>query len=484
MFSWRQWHRQKLHASVFIAFLSSGIIAGVAISPLLGLWFAGFSWVVLVIVLAGACVIWRRAWLVIIAVGAGLLLGLWRGDGQLLKIDGYKPYVNRNIHLTGTVIEDVGEGKHGDTQVELGNIRINDRHMPEKVWVSLHTKTILKRSDTMTLEGKLQPGFGSFAASMNYGKLISHKEGDDAARDVRDWFTKVIRKVIAEPEASLGLGFVVGQRSSLPVELDQQLQIVGLTHIVVASGYNLTVLVRLARRLFSRVSKYLTAASSFAMIGGFILVTGLSPSMSRAGLVAGLSLAAWYYGRALSPFVLLPLVSAISLLANPSYIWGDVGWFLSFAAFGGVMIIAPLVQDYFFDARKPGFIRQVLGETVAALLVTAPIIMLVFGQYSVYALLANLLVVPVIPYVMLAVFSAGLASVVLPLAGPLASLPAAGLLHYVTGVVQWIANLPDAQSEVTLSGFGLGLYYALVALACWYMWAKTKHNFRNDNLIE
>ena len=336
----------------------------------------------------------------------------------------------------------------------------------------------------MQVEGVLKPGFGSFAASMSYASVVGVTKGIDEARDFRDWFSANIKKVIAEPESSLGIGFLVGQRSSLPDELDEQLRVVGLTHIVVASGYNLTILVRLARKLFRRVSKYLTALSGSLLIVGFILVTGFSPSMSRAGLVTGLSLAAWYYGRKVSPFVLLPLVAAITLLINPSYAWGDIGWYLSFSAFGGVMILAPLLQHYFFGPKKPGFFRQVLGETMAALLVTAPIIMLIFGQYSPYALLSNLLVVPLIPYIMLAVFAAGLASAFVPALSLVASLPSSGLLQYVTSVVQWIAGLPGAQTELNIGVAGLSFYYFCLGLTSFYLWRKTKHNFLGDNLVE
>lgn len=483
MFSWRYVALRKFHSSVFIAFTALGFIFGIVLSLVSPQELLNVSWLVLVAILLLISFIWQRAWLVILAMFAGLLLGLWRGDTQLARIHGYQQYVGRTITMAGTVSEDVAEGKHGDIQVELSQVRINNRALPEKVWLSLHAKTILKRSDKLTVSGKLKPGFGSFAASMNFAKVVKVSKGIDQARDIRDWFAGIITKVIGQPQAGLGLGFLVGQRSSLPVELDDQLRIVGLTHIVVASGYNLTILVRLARRLLAGVSKYLTAASSCLMIAGFMLVTGFSPSMSRAGLVAVLSLAAWYYGRKISPFVLLPLVAALTLMVNPSFAWGDVGWYLSFAAFGGVMIAAPLMQQYFFGKAKPSFIRQILGETIAALLVTAPIIMFVFGQYSPYAIISNLLVVPTIPYIMLAVFLTGVISLALPILALPISLPAVGLLHYVTTIVQWIASLPGAKIEVTLSPLGMVLYYLLLCLIGFYMWFKTKHTFRDDNII-
>ena len=111
-------------------------------------------------------------------------------------------------------------------------------------------------------------------------------------------------------------------------------------------------------------------------------MTGASPSMVRAGLVTGLSLLAWYVGRKFHPVVLLGLVSAMTVLWNPNYAWGDMGWMLSFAAFAGVIIVAPIMSAYFFSADKVSSVAQILLETLAAQLVTAPIIMVAFGQFK------------------------------------------------------------------------------------------------------
>ncbi len=462
MFSWRTAAAQKLHQSSLIAFMATGMIAGTISSLFVSYDFSHPSWLAAALVLS-TVVFWRRnRWLSLCILAAGMLIGLWRGDSQLLRIEAYRPYLHHQVRLAGTINEDVAEGKHGAIQVQLRDIQIDGRHLPEKVWLNLRSTHKLKRSDKIEIDGTLKPGFGSFAASMSYAKIVNYRKGIDEARDIRDNFSRGVKRAISEPEASLGLGFLIGEGAVLPLEIDQQLRVAGLTHIVVASGYNLTILVRLARRLLTRVSKYLTAAFGFCMIGGFTLVTGLSPSMSRAGLVASLSLLAWYYGRKVSPFILLPFVAAITLLVNPSFAWGDIGWYLSFAAFAGVMILAPLLQDYFFGENKPGFVRQVLGETIAALAATAPIILLVFGQYSSYALLSNLLVVPLIPCIMLGVFLTGMTSLFLPFLASVASFMTTGLLHYVTSVVGWVASLPDAQVEAHIPAFGLALYYLLL----------------------
>jgi competence protein ComEC len=408
MYYLKTWFQAPIHTSFQIMWLSLAIIFGVIISNYIGQYFLNFSWLIFATILLVFCFIKAKRWVVFLIIISGLTFGLWRGGNLLNELSVYRKIVGKTTIVSVSVAEDVVSGKRGDKQVVLKDIKIDKQKIPGKIWISLLTKNKIKRSDEIKVEGIIKNGFGPYAASINSASLKQIYIGSDAARDARDKFAMRVREGIKEPESSLGIGFLVGQRSTLPEDFDQALRVAGLTHIIVASGYNLTVLLRLSKRLFEKISKYLTALSSGGLIIGFIFVTGLSPSMSRAGLVAGLSLLAWYYGRKFNPFVLLSFVAGVSVIANPNYIWGDVGWYLSFAAFLGVMIISPLLNNYFFGPEKPKFFRQIIFETVSALIMTIPIVLLIFQQYSTYALLANILVVPLIPVVMLLVFIAGI----------------------------------------------------------------------------
>lgn len=303
-------------------------------------------------------------------------------------------------------------------------------------------------------------------------------------REVRDWFAEGVRVAIAEPEASLGIGFLVGQRSTLPEELDNQLKLLGLTHIVVASGYNLTILVRFTRRGLAKHSKYLATMAAGCMICAFVLVTGFSPSMSRAALVTGLSLLAWYFGRRAHPLVILSFSAAITAIINPAFVWGDIGWYLSFTAFAGVMILAPLLKRYFWGEKQPRAVTQIIVETFSAQLTTLPIIALVFGQYSLLALPANALILPLVPLAMLLTFFAGLAGVILPIIAPLIGWPASFVLGYMTTVVDKLAAVPGAANEVTFSVLAMPLSYLLLIGLCIILWRKTGYNFRSESIVD
>jgi competence protein ComEC len=355
------------------------------------------------------------------------------------------------------------------------------------VWASSAYRIQVKRSDVIRLYGKLKPGFGSFAASMSYADVqsISHADKKDFGLKIRDWFAADIRRIIPEPQASLGIGYLLGQRSALPQDLDTDFKIVGLTHAVVASGYNLTILVAFAIRRLNKTSKYLTALSAALLSGSFLCVAGFSPSMTRAGLVTGLSLVAWYYGRTIHPLVILPFAAAITVLMKPEYAWGDIGWALSFAAFAGVLVIAPLLHRCFWGDKKPGAMREIFIGTMSAQLATLPIMVFAFGQYSPYALIANVLVLPLVPVIMMLTFLSGIFGLFLPVGfAHIFAWPDILMLRYSTATVQYIANLPGAAATTSLTAPKFAGAYVIVFALTYILWRKTHYNFRLENIVE
>ena len=317
-----------------VAALCYGAVIGVAAAQ--WIWADIPGWIAGLAALAIFAVIIKtpQRYMIVLAVAAGACVGLARGSGDQAQLTAYEPLIGRQVVLSGTVKDDADVASGGGLRLQIIDVTLGERSLPGQIWVTIAKPGNIKRGDRLRLSGTLRAGFGNYAASLARASVLKIKRvpGGDPALELRDGFAAQVRRAIREPEASLGIGFLLGKKSELPPQLLEALKIAGLTHIIVASGYNLTILVRLARRLFAKVSKFLAMFASAGLIGGFMAVTGLSPSMTRAGLVTGLSLWAWYYGRKFHPVVLLGVALTITTLWNPSYAWGDVGWQLSFAA--------------------------------------------------------------------------------------------------------------------------------------------------------
>jgi competence protein ComEC len=277
--------RRRPHISWLIAIVCLALLMGVFLAqysrPSM---FSAFVWcgsgIVLVVV-----TLWRRyVYLIPLLIIGGLMIGLWRGSVQKVELSDVQQLYGGVAVLSGNVREDVDTDSAGQLVIRLDTLKVRGRSIQGALWVSVGGGIDIKRGDVISVEGKVGKGFGSFAGTMYRATItaVERPQPGDVARVARDWFADGVRLAIPNPEASLGIGYLVGQKRALPADLVLALQIAGLTHVVVASGYNLTILVRLARRLFVRVSKYLAALSAGVMIICFIAVTGMSPSMSRA----------------------------------------------------------------------------------------------------------------------------------------------------------------------------------------------------------
>ncbi len=475
---------RRLHISWFIgwgclSFLCGvGLVSGVDCQIFQSPWLLCLAFTIFLVSL-----IFKYVWMILFVCTAGCMIGLWRGSLLRTELTAYQPYYNSVVNVRGRVSQDPSFGSQGDQRLNITNVTINNSALAGEVWVSAG-KADIKRGDTVTAHGKFGEGFGTLAGTMYRAQIVEvvRPNPGDIARRVRDWFAEGVRRAIPDPQVSLGLGYLVGQKTALPKELEADIKAVGLTHAVVASGYNLTILVVFSRRLFLRISKYTATVASIVLIMAFMLVTGLSPSMSRAGLVASLGLLVWYYGRAMHPFVLLSFAAAVTVMVQPSYVWGDLGWYLSFTSFIGVIVLAPLVHHYFWGvAKKPGILRDLIISTLCAQIVTTPIILLSFGLFAVYALPANLLVLPLVPLAMLGTFIAGIVGLVAPAMAPIFGFPTYAVLKYSTTVIERIAHLPHAQIELTFNPPVMIASYIGIGIAITYLKRRTHHDFRDPD---
>jgi competence protein ComEC len=129
-------------------------------------------------------------------------------------------------------------------------------------------------------------------------------------------------------------------------------------------------------------------------------------------------------------------------------------------------------------------VRQILGETISAHIVTLPILVLAFGLFSNVAIVANLLVLPFVPLAMLLTFVAGIGALVVPSLASLIGLPAQWLLTYMTTIIHYFANLSWAQTVLTIAPWMVVVAYVAIVGLCVYLWRATKYNLRDANMVE
>jgi competence protein ComEC len=330
------------------------------------------------------------------------------------------------------------------------------------------------KGDKVQAEGKLYLTRGSKQAGLSFAQLEVLEPDHSRVQSIKREFEAGMQSALPEPLASFALGLLIGQRSTLPQKVSDQLSAVGLTHIVAVSGYNLTIIVLAVTKVLKKRSKYQIMVCSLLLIGSFLLFTGLSASIVRAALVSVVGLVAWYYGRQIRPLLLILLAAALTGGWYPLYAWSDIGWYLSFLAFFGVLILGPLITRRLYKDKQPSFMTALVIETLSAQIMTVPLIMYIFGQYSVVALVANILVVPLVPLAMLLTLVAGLGGMLLPQIAGWLALPARLLLTYMLDVVALFSRIPFAVAHPQINVAAMIALYATAVFFCVVLWFKTK----------
>jgi competence protein ComEC len=462
------WRKRELQ----IAALTAALLGGVVVSRLRPslVW-----WVAAAIIMS--LPLWRLRLGICLLLVFGL--GFWRGTATTLAHNPAYSSLGKQVALVGTIADDPAVNDKNRTVLTLGHLILKGETVPGTLYLQT-TNQPLQRGFRVSASGKLTPGFGSTPLEMGFALVHTMSSRTSPLEHLRQDFLTSVRSALPDPLAGFGLGLLIGLRALIPKPLQQTLNAVGLSHLIAVSGYNLTILVQAARRIVAPVSTFVATAASLWMIAGFLFVTGFSASIVRAALVSLLSLGTAYFGYEIKPLTLVCLPALITVAWKPDYLISDVGWQLSFLAFAGVLLLAPLIEQRY--VHRPNAIVSLVVESLAAQTVTTPLILAAFGNVSLVAPLANAAILPLVPLAMLLSFATGLVSIIAPVAGAWLALPTAGLLGVMIGLTQWFATWPHANLQLQATIADIAILWALILGAWLILWRykilvqrKSKH---------
>ncbi len=452
----------------------------------------------LVLALAG------RRHVALLSLGAGLLgvgLGTWRAlptampdttvpRAALLADGAERPFV-------GTVADDPRPREDrlqlvlADvwTPLDVGAARLADRLL---VWVPRGVAISNGDRIRFSAEVTLPRDFDGFAyreylERQGIGAIARPYEVEVVGRDgglaaaigaLRGVLLHGLNRLVPEPEAALGAGILLGVRTSIDPDLNDAFARAGLTHVVAISGWNIAIVTAIVMALLRPLERRpggrrAVVGVAVALVAGYVLLTGASPSVVRAALMAGCLLAAKLGGSRTHAASALGLAALLMLLAAPPVLW-DVGFQLSLLATAGLVWFGGAVESRV--SWLPTFVREPVALTLAAQLTTLPVILVNFERLSLVAPIANVLVVPFVPVAMAASAAASAAGV---LAG---ALPFAGLgdamgwlagglawlcLRIIIGLGSTVASVPNAAVDVRVPGALAAAWLPILGLAAW-----------------
>lgn len=307
---------------------------------------------------------------------------------------------------------------------------------------------------------------------------------------VKNKFKNSLEQILSEPQAAFLGWLLLGEKRGLPQDLTDAFSRTGTTHIIALSGFNITIIAVAMMSFFNffMVRRQISFWLSMMVIVGFVLMTGASASAVRAAVMGILVLLAQQVGRLYQIRNALVLAGAIMVYLNPKVLVWDLGFQLSFAATLGLIYIMPIFQRWFYptaelvDKSWFGW-RGILSATLAAQIAVLPLLVINFGQLSLIAPLANLLILPVIPLTMFFGFIATTAGIIWLAAGKFFGWLAWLFLTYEIKVVEFLAKIPLAAVKIKWNWIEGVIYYAVLIWLIWWfgptpykIWGFNKRN--------
>ncbi len=250
---------------------------------------------------------------------------------------------------------------------------------------------------------------------------------------------------LGQKVGSLLTAMVLGEKAvGLDSALLTDFRNVGLSHVLAASGFNLTVVtfsVHWACRALC-VPALATNGMSFAMMIVFVLFAGNSSSVVRASLMCALAIFCSCLGRRVQVAGLLGATLLISVLADPLSV-ADPGFQLSYGAVSGIIFVVAPVASYLEEAVERRWLRwslDCLFTVTVAQACVLPLQLFYFKQMGLLFLPANLLASLVVTPVTVAGFTSSLL-VLLTALCPFGAV-FAQLLLGLAALFDWLAAIP------------------------------------------
>lgn len=344
---------------------------------------------------------------------------------------------------------------------------------------------VLKKPENFTTESGRQFNYVSYLAKdgIYYEvarprlKLVERGRGNfvkEALFSVKKIFLEKVSGVVPEPEVSLLGGLLLGAKESLGKEILDDFRKVGLIHIVVLSGYNITIVAETIMRVFSFLPRTLPIIFGGGSIILFAIMTGGSATVVRASIMSLIVIFGKATGRMHDAALTLFIAAFLMLLHNPKILAFDPSFQLSFLATLGLVYLSPVLEKYFHFVTRKWQIRELFLSTVSTQIFVMPLILYNSGNFSAVALPANLMVLAFVPITMLLGFLAGTFGFMSGAISLFFGVLASGFLYYDLKVVEFFSAMPFASFNI--SNFPLWL-----TVLMYVFYAVTIFSIKNNN---
>ena len=256
-----------------------------------------------------------------------------------------------------------------------------------------------------------------------------------------------------------------GQRTDLSEKIQTDYRNAGVMHILAISGMHIGILYWIINLIFSSFirSKNVRFITVILILACFAIITGLSGSVVRAVLMFTIVGSGMMFKRKTDTTNVLALSMLLILIINPSFLF-DIGFQLSYLAVFSIVYLYPIIRPYFQSKYLiVKYFLELIGISIVAQIGILPLAVYYFGQIPLLFLLGNLIVIPILTFVLIAlVFLLILNFVWLPLSVFLGQFIAI-LIHFTNNSIAFIASQTHfIITNIKLNGIQCVLFLGLI----------------------
>ncbi|HYF97397.1 MAG TPA: ComEC/Rec2 family competence protein, partial [Coxiellaceae bacterium] len=299
-------------SKIFLVFCLS-LILGIALGRIINFEIMAVLAMIFIII---ATVFWNKIVLVCCLSGLIMLAGTVRFK-TYEAVNYLTDYYGQKLALSGTVSEEP-DVRTDKTLLTVSSLKIDNQQIPGKVLLTASKFPEYKYGDVLNINGKIQepqdadePGEFSYKNYLSrFGitgliyypdlSLAGSGEGNiikAALINFKTYFISQVSSLLPEPQNAFLSGILVGLRRSIPQDLLDNFNATGTTHIIALSGFNITIIADAFAKLLERFGRRTSFVLSLVGIALFVVMSGASASVVRAGVMGGLALVALNIGR-------------------------------------------------------------------------------------------------------------------------------------------------------------------------------------------
>ena len=256
-------------------------------------------------------------------------------------------------------------------------------------------------------------------------------------------FLDNLKQILPEPAATLAGGLILGDKGGLGQKIETEFRQAGIAHIVVLSGYNITVVAENVLKFFAWFTPAWSWLLGLVSIILLVIMTGGEASAVRSAIMGAIALIARRYGRAYDAGVALMATGFLMVLWNPRLLIFDLSFQLSFLATLGIIYLSPMVEKVInkLSPAVPSGLKEIICTTTGAQIAVYPWLLYKAGNASLVGFIANIFVLPAVPMTMFFSFITGIAGFISHYLSLLISYPTYFLLEYILQSTHWFAGL-------------------------------------------